>query len=44
MHLAPGTVENYRRRIQKKVGVKNVVGIAIYALLSGLLKRGPVVE
>ena len=32
------TVEDYRRKIQKKIGAKNVVGIAIYAVRNSLIK------
>jgi DNA-binding CsgD family transcriptional regulator len=39
MRLKRGTIENYRRRIQKKIGARNVVGIAIYAFFSGLIKK-----
>lgn len=34
------TVEDYRRKIQKKIGAKNVVGIAIYAVKANLIKVG----
>lgn len=36
--LATTTVDNYRRKIQKKVGAKNIVGVGIYALLNGLIE------
>jgi DNA-binding CsgD family transcriptional regulator len=39
MHLKPRTIENYRRRIQKKIGARNEVGIALYALLTGLISQ-----
>ena len=39
MKLSPATIENYRRRIQKKIGAKNIVGIAIYALFSGMIDK-----
>lgn len=32
------TVEDYRRKIQKKVGARNVVGIAIYAIKHELIR------
>lgn len=32
------TVEDYRRKIQRKVGAKNVVGIAIYAVKHELIR------
>ncbi len=38
LNLSRGTVENYRRRIQKKIGAKNVVGIVLYALFTGIIK------
>ena len=37
MKLSSATIENYRRQIQKKIGAKNVIGIAIYALSKGLI-------
>ena len=39
MKLSPATIENYRRKIQKKIGAKNIVGIAIYALLNGFIHK-----
>ena len=42
LRLSPGTIENYKRKIQKKVGAKNVVGIAIYAWANGLIERGTI--
>jgi DNA-binding CsgD family transcriptional regulator len=38
MNLSRATVENYRRRIQKKIGAKNVVGIVLYAYYSEIIK------
>ena len=40
MQLSTGTIGNYKSRIQKKIGAKNAVGIAMYALLNGLKGRG----
>jgi DNA-binding CsgD family transcriptional regulator len=37
MRLKPKTIENYKRKIQKKIGARNEVGIAVYALYSGML-------
>ena len=34
--LTKRTVENYREKIQEKVGAQNVVGIVLYALRNGL--------
>lgn len=39
MKLRPATIENYRRMIQKKIGAKNVVGIAMYAMFNGLIDK-----
>ncbi len=37
LKLTYGTIENYRRIIQKKIGAKSAVGIAIYAYKHGLV-------
>ncbi len=42
--LAPRTVDNYKRSIQKKIGAKNIVGIAVYALLNGLIKSEEIIR
>ena len=38
MDLSYRTVEDYRSKIMKKIGAKNSVGIAIYAVKSGIYK------
>jgi DNA-binding NarL/FixJ family response regulator len=37
MKLATRTVENYRQNILEKIGARNVVGIALYALINDLV-------
>ena len=36
--LSYRTVEEYRGNIEKKIGAKNSVGIAIYALKQGIIR------
>jgi len=36
VHLTKRTVENYREKIQQKVGAQNVVGIVLFAIKNGL--------
>lgn len=36
VHLTKRTVDSYREKIQEKIGAKNVVGIALYAIKNGL--------
>jgi len=38
MELQPATIKKYVRNIQKKIGAKNEVGIALYALFNGLIQ------
>jgi DNA-binding NarL/FixJ family response regulator len=38
MNLAVRTVENYRHHIQEKIGARNVVGIALYAIVHEIVK------
>ena len=38
MCLSPKTVEHYRQNILDKIGARNVVGIAVYALIHELVK------
>lgn len=37
MSLAVRTVENYRTRIQEKLGARNMVGIALYAVINDMV-------
>lgn len=32
------TIEDYRLKIQKKTGTKNAVGIALFAVVNGIVK------
>jgi len=36
LQLAVRTVEDYRHQIQEKIGARNVVGIALYAIVNGI--------
>lgn len=38
MKLAEKTIEHYRQNIQEKIGARNVVGIALYAVINGIIK------
>lgn len=38
MGLSFRTVEGYRTAIQRKIGAKNTVGIAIYGLKQGIIR------
>ena len=38
VHLGERTVENYRHRIFEKMGVRNMAGMAIYAIRCGIFK------
>ena len=38
MSLAPKTIEHYRQNIQEKIGARNVVGIALYALVNEIVR------
>ena len=38
MNLAVRTVENYRHHIQEKIGARNVVGIALFAVVNEIVK------
>lgn len=38
MRLAVRTVENYRHHIQEKIGARNVVGIALFAVMNGIVQ------
>lgn len=38
LHLGNRSVEDYRHNIQEKIGAKNMVGIAMYALVNELVK------
>lgn len=38
MHLAVRTVEDYRHHIQEKIGARNVVGIALFAVMNGIVQ------
>jgi DNA-binding NarL/FixJ family response regulator len=38
MCISPRTTENYRERLQIKLGVKNRIGMVLYAIRSGLYK------
>lgn len=38
--LAKRTIEDYRHHIQEKIGAKNMVGIAIYAIFNEIVKFG----
>lgn len=38
LNVGERTVENYRNKIYEKVGVKNMAGIVLYAIRSGLFK------
>lgn len=38
MQLAVRTVENYRHHIQEKIGARNVVGIALFAVMNGIVQ------
>jgi two-component system, NarL family, response regulator DegU len=39
MFLSPRTIEGHKKRLQKKFGVKSVVGLAIYAIQHKLLEE-----
>lgn len=40
VHLSPNTVETYRGRLMKKLGVSNVVGLVRFAIEHGLTPSG----
>jgi DNA-binding NarL/FixJ family response regulator len=40
MKLAVRTVENYRGHIQEKIGAKNMVGVALYAVVKEIVNLG----
>ena len=43
MNLATKTVEHYRQNIQEKIGARNVVGIALYAIIHEVVKYSELV-
>jgi DNA-binding NarL/FixJ family response regulator len=40
LNLSARTVEDYRYHIQEKIGAKNMVGVALYAIFHGIVKYG----
>jgi DNA-binding CsgD family transcriptional regulator len=34
MEISTRTVETYRQRLQEKTGARNIVGVAIYAIIN----------
>jgi DNA-binding NarL/FixJ family response regulator len=38
MHLSVKTIDHYRQNIQKKIGARNVVGIALYSIVFEIVK------
>jgi DNA-binding NarL/FixJ family response regulator len=38
MHLGLKTIESYRNKIFEKTGVKNMAGLAVYAIRAGIYK------